>query len=382
MRRSLILFFFWALTYPSWGQDTRISLLTCGPGDAMYSMFGHSAVRVQDPSRGIDQVYNYGTFDFHTPNFYGKFMRGKLLYKLDLQSFRQFLREYQTDKREVYEEELLLEEGDKAAIMAFLADNYSPGKREYLYDFFFDNCSSRIRDVVEQALGPRLSYQFPETSGPATYRDAIDPYIDSRPWTDLGINLLLGMPTDRRADERGQMFLPDHLSANLAYARVDGEKPLLGPRMPIVTGASEGAGDTGLRPAWLFWGLAAGFVMLWFFFQERKVMQIADTSFWLLFGLAGCLVAFMWWGTDHQATQTNWNLLWLNPIQLAVGLELLARGKAGWLKIFGRIQLAAVLVLLAGWAWFPQELPMEAIPLVILLGFQSGRLAGWIRKRS
>lgn len=360
-----------------WGQTARISLLTCSPGEAMYSMFGHSAVRVQDPARGIDMVYNYGTFDFQTPNFVWKFMRGKLLYQLDVQSFRQFMREYKAEGRSVYEEELRLEEGDQRALEAFLADNYRPENRYYLYDFFFDNCSSRIRDAIETVFGSRLTYQFPEGSQPMTYRSAIDPYIHSRPWLDFGIDLLLGMPTDRLADERGQMFLPDHLSGQLAYARVDGDKKLLGPRVSVLEYPAPENGNGQPGPSWIFWTLLPGFVLLWRF--SPPFIRKADAAFWILYGLAGSLVAFMWWGTDHQATQQNWNLLWLNPFELLVGVAIAFGSRSGWLRVFGWIQLGCAAIVLAGWVWLPQALPLPALPLVFLLGFQSLRLSGIIK---
>lgn len=368
-----------ALVFPVFGQGVRMSLLTCAPGDATYSMFGHSAVRVQDPVRGMDMVYNYGTFDFETPNFVWKFMRGKLLYQLDVQSFRHFMREYTREDRMVYEEEIMLSEEDKAALEAFLADNYRPEKRYYLYDFFFDNCSSRIRDAMETVLGERLQYRFSGGYETMTYRQAIAPYTASRPWMAFGIDLLLGAPTDRRADERGQMFLPDFLSGRLGQAWVGGA-PLLGPRIPIIEGKARIHPGQQPKPGWVLWVLTAAFLLVWWFSPKKR--RWIEAGFWMLFGLAGCLVAFMWWGTDHQATQENWNIFWLNPLQLATGIAIAAGSRSTWLKGFGWLQTGMVLIALAAWMWLPQALPLPALPLMLLLVIQSLKLAGLIPKRT
>ena len=358
----------------SW-EDTRLTLLTCSPGAALYSSFGHSAIRLQDPSRGLDQVYNYGTFDFNTPNFYWKFMRGKLLYNLSVQSFGSFMGEYQAEGRAVYEEEVQLNGPDKEAVARFLAENFRPENRYYLYDFFFDNCSSRIRDVFEAVLQGRLSYQFPPSEETTTYRDAIDPYIQSWPWLDLGIDLLLGTPTDQVAGERGMMFLPDFLSGNLAYSRVDGDHNLLGPRTYLLEAQLDPPPVSRPYPAILFWVLFLGYLALWGFSSKTKFFRVASTSLLVLFGLAGCLVAFMTWATDHQATQHNWNILWLNPVQLAAAVGMMMNRKALWLKIFGWIQMLVAAAFLIAWAGLPQEIPTALIPLVLLLGVQSWRLA-------
>jgi hypothetical protein len=380
MKQLLNLLFALLLGWSTAAAQPRISLLTCSPGDATYSLFGHSAIRVQDTARGLDQVYNYGTFDFNTPNFYGKFLRGRLLYELDIQRYDYFLREYEYEGRWVYEEEFLLDTAAREAMLAFLIDNYRPENRYYHYDFFFDNCSSRIRDALEVVLQDRLQYRFPVSEGSISYREAIDPYLTSHPWLDLGIDLLLGSPADRVADERGLMFLPDHLSALLAYATIDGERPLLGPRRYLVARVEGPEDPAAAYPAILLWALFPGFLLLWGLAPPARWARKIDVAFWILMGLAGCLVAFMWLGTEHQATQRNWNLLWLHPLYLLVGIGLLQKTPPRWLKPFGWIQLGICGLLLISWLWLPQSPPAVALPLILVLGFQSGRLAGLVKK--
>jgi len=352
--------------------QTRISLMTCGTGEPMYALFGHAAIRVQDSLRGTDQVYNYGVFDFDTPNFTMKFMRGKLMYKLDIQEFRYFLPEYRSEGRSVTEQELLLNEADEQAVIAYLTNNYQPEKRYYLYDFFFDNCATRIRDVFENVLEDRLEYRFPGNPSPPSFREAIDPYIGHNPWLDMGIDLLLGAPTDRAADERGLMFLPDSLSSNLGYAWVDGQEKLLGPKITHLEADPELKPQIKFEPVWLFLAILAIFVIIRRFLPHSRLLKIMDVGFWAVAGLAGCLVAFMWWGTDHVATKWNWNILWLHPVQLFVAVGLAVAPKAKWLKVFGWVQLVLAIGLAIGRRFLPMEVvPAQALSLLLFVAFQS-----------
>ena len=135
----ILLFFFTGLSAQNFGPDTKISLITIGPGHDLYSKFGHSAIRLSDPSQGLDLSYNYGTFDFDTPNFYGKFVRGKLDYILSVDKTFPLLRYYQRTGREVIEQDLLLSPEEVQEVAAFLIENYKPENRTYKYDFFYDS---------------------------------------------------------------------------------------------------------------------------------------------------------------------------------------------------------------------------------------------------
>lgn len=137
--------------------EANISIITCGPGDQVYSHFGHSAIRVKDSSLGIDVVYNYGTFDFTTPNFTLKFARGKLNYTLARQNFRYFLLSYQEEKRWVKEQVLNIDLDEKQKLFSFLETNYLPQNRDYKYDFFYNNCATKIWDVLKTSYGKNLS---------------------------------------------------------------------------------------------------------------------------------------------------------------------------------------------------------------------------------
>ena len=143
-------------------SEAKISLLTCSPGGAIYELFGHTAVRVKDPSQGLDLVFNYGIFDFDTPNFVVKFVRGKLLYKLGVDQFRRFEYQYQVQNRLVIEQLFNFNPTEKQTVFDYLLNNAKPENAYYQYDFFYDNCSSRIFDVLKDTLEQNLTYAIPE----------------------------------------------------------------------------------------------------------------------------------------------------------------------------------------------------------------------------
>jgi hypothetical protein len=204
----------------------RISLLTCSPGAELYSVFGHNALRVVDSAAGTDIVYNYGTFDFDDPNFYTKFVRGKLMYFLSQQSFQNFKYEYEYFKRGIIEQVLSFDCTEKKAIQARLFDNMQENNRYYKYDFLKDNCTTRLRDIIFNSASLkkdslRLSYSIS-----SSYRNYLHAYLDraKMPWTTLGIDLLLGFGADMKMSLYESMFLPDYLQKEVGQTNIGNKK--------------------------------------------------------------------------------------------------------------------------------------------------------------
>lgn len=341
----------------------EISLLTASPGSALYSSFGHTAIRVQDPDTGTDIVYNYGVFDFDTPNFYWKFVRGRLLYKLDVQSYKSFVREYRHDKRQVLEQPLYFTEEEALRLEAMLRENHKPENRYYLYDFFFNNCSSKVRDVFWAVLPPSVSFDS-TAQAPLTFRQYLDPYLASSPWLDWGIDLLIGQPADRPCYLADQMFLPELLSRNLEITQVARQANAV-----ALTGSGRLAVDNGLaekpqpgffNPTWLF----AILLVVTAVAATRRWGKYWADAMLLLGGLSGVLVAFMWWGTDHGATKDNWNLFWLLPTHLFAVIA----GWAGWRNsLYYKVTLAWYLLFATGWFFLPQDLHPENLLWLFVL---------------
>lgn len=356
----------------------RISLLTCGRGEDLYATFGHSAVRVIDSSDGADYVFNYGTFDVSTPHFYWKFVRGRLMYSLSVSDFPSFMEEYHEDKREVTEQVLNLSCGEKEAIWQFLRYNYLPENRYYKYDFLFDNCSTRIRDIIGRMFGPawKVADIVPEKG--LSFRSIINRYLRTKPWERLGIDLMFGASTDAAMSSRQIMFLPRYLEEGFDSSRVNG-KPLVAAKQVVY--------DPGPRPAAtfpfylhpLFWlTLLGAFIILLTFKHSwrvsRALLPWIDRFLFFFTGLLGVFLLFMWFGTDHRVCRWNYNLLWAFPFNLVFSFFL--HRKTQGVSRYALLVILLNLFLLLGWFELPQQVPLAVLPLMAALVVRAWSLFG------
>ncbi len=352
-----------AFTYT---DSAQISLLTCSPGSELYSKFGHSAIRVYDPYAGVDIVYNYGLFDFNTPNFYAKFVRGKLPYQLGIQRFYNFMWDYQSEGRKVEEMPLLLDLDARRKLLEFLEDNYRPENRQYPYDFFFDNCASRIRDVLEQSASVTYIRKVPDGKE-STFRQLLDGYIRQHYWIDFGIDLILGLPADQKADFRAEMFLPDYLASNLQAGQTD-DGPVAGPSVLLLEPLPEPKDMSLVPPPFIFFSLLLLGAAILSWKGPRRAQKAFDIVYFSILGLSGALFSFMWAFTDHIATHANLNLLWANPLALFVAGALAFGGRAFWIQIVACLTLVALL----GFPLLPQQLHFAVIPLLLITLLRCG----------
>ncbi|WP_184496082.1 Lnb N-terminal periplasmic domain-containing protein [Algoriphagus iocasae] len=356
----------------SFAQQYRVSLLTCDPGEEIYSSFGHSAIRVLDQETGRDRVYNYGTFDFGAPNFVLNFAGGRLDYFLSVSTFDRFIAEYNYFHRSVREQELDLNQEQKLALIAFLETNYLPENRNYRYDFFFDNCATRIRDVMEEILGNQLVWHDEEQEAvDKSFRQLIDEKVFYMPWSDLGIDLALGSRLDRDATPREEQFLPEYMEEAFARAMIEGD----GPTRPLVKNervildfqpANESLGV--INPYLLFWILAIVFTAITFIgFRKKKLYIGFDLVFFGILGIIGLVMTALWLGSDIPSTKWNWNILWAFPGHLILIPGLLSKTLKPWLRPYLLFALiladAAVVFWILGWQSFHPSL----IPLLLVI---------------
>lgn len=354
-------------------QNYRISLLTCDPGEELYSVFGHSAIRVTEEGTGIDLVFNYGTFDFDTSNFYLKFAQGKLDYMLSVSNYKDYLVHYRYLERAVREQELDLNPQQASHIVEFLQRNYQPANRYYRYDFFYDNCATRIRDVFEKVLGDKLEWAEVEEPSQKTFRDLIDEYVYPLPWGDLGIDLALGSVIDVRATDRETQFLPDYLETAFAKAQIVGDGPtrnLVKSQSVVLDLEPVSIAPTYFNPFFLFWAIAILAIVLTFVgFKRKRLYKGFDMTFFGILSVIGIVVVLLWFFTEHTTTKYNWNLLWAFPLHGLIGLGLWKSSWVPWLKkylLFALIMAdAAVVFWILGWQSFhPSVLPLI---LVVIL---------------
>lgn len=349
-------------------EHAILSVLTCTPGPDLYSVFGHTAIRYQDSVDGhwVDWVFNYGTFQF-SDDFYVKFARGKLDYMLSVSPFYEFQMEYLQSGRGIFEQVLRLNAEEKKNLVFLLQENYLPQNRTYRYDFFYDNCSTRVRDIIQKATGNQCQFTY-EYARPFTFRQAIQNYLDYMPWSDFGIDIALGLPCDKVMGRSEGMFLPDSLMHELNYTALrDGavsnrEEEML----PQEFQPSVSSRFTPLAVFALFMvlSLALGYLRL----RKGVHIVITDRIALLVAGIAGLLVVFLWFFTDHTATRYNLNLLWANPICLLFVFKSVSGFQGWWRKLLMFYTLGLV-VMLAGWFFLPQKLHLAIMPFGLTLLF-------------
>lgn len=343
-------------------DSVRASLLTIAPATELYNQFGHTALRIYDPVTGFDYSYNYGVYDFDTPNFYQKFVTGHLNYMMSVVPTDRELAQYQRIGRGVIEQDFNLKPEEVKKLATLLRENYRPENRYYLYDFFYDNCATRIRDIVEEALDTYFTPP-PYYYSTKTFRDLLDEKIHMTPWSDFGIDFILGRPTDIYAGFRGEMFLPEYLATNMSLVE-HRDQALLGPPRVLVPNRIEIGTDPWLPPARLFWIMLILFSLSWLQ-KSGQIARLLDSGLFFTLAFGGLFLLFMRYGTEHFSTWRNYNLLWANPLYL-IPLVHLWKPRA-WMRPIYWILLALAISNLLGFLFPPQDFHRALIPLLILI---------------
>ena len=347
----------------------RISLITCGVGEQVWELFGHTAIRVMDSVNGTDNVYNYGTFDGFSEGFELKFMQGKLLYYVSYYPYYIFLREYEEAGRSVQEQVLILDGKKKENIYDFLRWNATEENKYYKYDFFYDNCATRVRDVFPKTFGNYFTFgkTIPDDSR-MTFRNIINEYFYRTHFTRFGINILLGSPIDKVMSNKDIMFLPDYLRDGIGNATVKGQKVATEPMTILPQKPMPGAGVNWALVLTVLLSLLTIIGLVY-----KPLHQLGNfMSGLLLFvtGLIGVLIVVMWLGTDHQACRANYNLLWALPTNVLIAFG--SKRKKDKYAIIGILLILTSLVL---HLLKVQELPLlELSPLLLAMLFIYGMI--------
>ncbi len=359
------------LPIDTFAQDSshlRISLLTCTPGDELYSIFGHSAYRVIDSSSVTDIVYNYGTFDFNDEGFYIKFARGKLLYYVSAVRFDDFKYEYQYFNRGITEQVLNLTAAEKTTVQRFLNNNLKEENKYYKYDFFFDNCTTRLRDILKKNHDSSFTIN-PVMPAGTTFRQAIYQYLDKgqQHWSKLGIDLLLGKPCDAVMTAEQMQFLPDNLMKSLDSVN----HPLVVSSHNLYPITNENAKGSFCTPSVVF-GLLAIFIIFLGYTKNKFAQAFLhgfDGLFFFLTGVLGIILIFMWFGTDHSMTKNNFNLIWAWPTHTLIAF--FVTSKKRWVQKYFKFTAVTLLAVLISWVVLPQQMNNALIPIVLLLIYRS-----------
>ncbi len=355
----------------------QISVITGAAGQDLYALFGHSAIRVSDPFYGLDTQYNYGTFDFNTPDFYMKFTRGRLPYFLSRENYQQFLQYYQAEGRSVEEQVLDLSQADKQKLFDFLEKNALTKNKYYKYDVFFDNCATKIRDVLHQTLGEKLQWKIDKNFKKQTFKQILTPYLKEA-WVNYGVFLILGLQSERRATQAQNMFLPDYLSEAVGEATIveNGKaRPLAKPKIQAMQMLTSLPTQSFFTPFLLLTLLAVAVTGLTFWeYKQGKRWRGIDFALFFITGAMGCFFMLMWFATDHLALHMNLNMLWAFPPHIILSFWLLKRKLSKYwrwyFEAFGIFQLFVLL----DWYILPQQLHIAVIPIMLLLAVRAFRV--------
>jgi hypothetical protein len=373
--QTLFICTFTTLHICTFAQDSsrlRISLLTCTPGQELNETFGHSAIRVIDSNSVTDHVYNYGTFDFEDKNFYIKFIKGKLRYFVNIDQFQEFAFFYQQYNRGITEQVLNLSEQEKQNIYHALIENAKEENKYYQYDFFLDNCTTRLRDIIKK-------YHNPTPALPAvmptsyTFRNAIHKYLDNNNqyWSKLGIDILLGARTDAVMTTEQQEFLPDNLMH--ALDSTTNTKVVSNSKQLYIFNPTKNK-TSFFTPLFLSSSIFIFFVILSLFKNNfsRKLLKFFDVLLFVVVGALGILLLFMWFGTDHIMTKNNYNLLWASPLFIVYAF--FVNKKSSQSKKISILVCINLLLVLCSWFFLPQLMNNGLLPIVVLLAWRSSRL--------
>ena len=389
--RILVFVFLFLIGYNAIGQNriptlspnAEISVITIGPGPELYDSFGHTAVRVRDPRLGIDTVFNYGLFDFDTPNFYTKFAQGKLLYRLGFSPFDDFLANYIEQQRSVSSQKLVQSPQEKQALFVFLFENAKEENSKYLYDFLYDNCATRPANAINSVYTSDVFENFQPESQGLSHRQLIQKNVPWNSWGSFGMDIAIGSVTDRPVSNNAYLFLPEYFKDALASAKgaqgnliVEPVQIIFNPTTPNVY-----KGNWITSPLVVF--VLIALLIIYFTYTDRKKnrgITILDKTLLAVTGIIGILIALLWFATEHAPTKWNYNLLWAFPFHLLAAFTLRKTANKKWLYPYMKLALILLVLLAFHWTVGVQSYPLVLIPLLLAIAYRYIYILGVLKK--
>jgi hypothetical protein len=296
-------------------DSADVYLITCAPGNASYSIYGHNAIRIVFRGTTFDRAYNWGVFDFSTPNFVYRFAKGRLDYMLGVYDYEDFLKEYFFEGRAVWSQKVNLTTAEKEKLFALINENLKPENIKYRYDFFYDNCATRVRDILAKSATDTVI--FPEKKKLKSFRQLIDPYQKVLPWLDFGADLLLGLQADRKATPADEMFLPVHLKENMAQTLIvhdNMREPLVGQAVTVIDLPAYKSDAITWLPQLIFYALLLYVILVTFVLGIPLMGRITDIFIYTIYSLIALLLIFTNVFSEHHALHYNMLILGINPL--------------------------------------------------------------------
>ena len=346
--------------------QAEISLVTCYPGSRNYELYGHTMIRVQ--IEGQDLLFNYGIFNFKQSGFIYRFVKGDCDYSLAAYPMQYLTQGY--EDRKIVEQVLDLDDAQKVDIISFLWNNVQPENAVYRYGWAYNNCATKPRDIIENAVGGSLEYGNPKR-GEATFRSIMAHFDKNYPWQQFGIDMVLGYDLDHKLDYREQMFSPIILMEAMADATQerDGKRiPVVKATNILVEGGDEGAvlGPTPMVLTPMFVLTLLLLIVLALTIKERlgkRHYRWLDSVVFGVYGLVGVLVAFLTFVSSHYGTSSNLHIVWLHPLLLLPAIMEWIKRMRPLVAIIHVVNALLIVLLAAGWYWLPQSGNMALVPM-------------------
>ena len=364
------LFFLYPFILFSNGNDNELfSIITIGPyQNELYSAFGHSGVRYQNFEQGLDIFYNYGIFDFNQPNFYSNYVKGKLTYMVGKNQYSFYERYYSTQKRYIKEQFLNLSSEEKFFLLDYLENNVKKENMFYPYNYIFNNCSTKIRDVLELAVGEKL--KFNDAPVNLSYRVLIDRYLDNYGWADIGIDICLGTKIDDKSSNYNAMFLPEYLFSSLENATVGDKKLVFETRINNLD--RDQIISRGIISPKIVFSIFL-IISLYFSFKQIKYNNkfiYFDSLLFFLSGMVGILILFLWFFTDHISTN-NLNILWAFPLNILAPFFIIKRTDSRFLNNYMILSSFMTFLILLMWLFYPEYFNNNIMIFVLVIFMRS-----------
>lgn len=350
-------------------DSVEVSLLTCSPHEEIYSLYGHSALRWHDLRTGSDIVFNWGMFNFQAPHFVARFIFGLTDYELGIGDFRAFCGYYRRWGSSVTEQILNLTDEEKLRLYDALRRNLLPENKVYRYNFFYDNCSTRPRDIISQCINGKIIYAERTDYAP-TFREMIHEKVKHHAWAQFGNDMLLGVRADIKTSRTEQEFLPENLQYDFDHAQIhanDGSyRPLVsGRNMAVEAGVQIRESDFPLTPTECFTILLVISIVIFAFeIHRKKTYKYWDIALMTSVGLAGCIILVMFF-SQHPTTSTNLQILLLNPLPFLFLRPVFRRRKCRWWNI----QLILIIIFFIGGLLQNYAEGMNILALCLLLRY-------------
>jgi hypothetical protein len=359
------------------GVNSKFSLLTASPGKEIYAQYGHTGIRFHDPDKPVDIVFNYGLFNFDSPNFIWRFVTGKTDYMVAAFPIYNFLLEYQMENRQVTEQVLNLNPAERKSLFDDLMVTIGPENRVYRYNFFYKNCSTQPRDIIEKSVQGKIDYQW--NGKYKSLRDEVHYFTNNYPWIQFGIDFALGAKADSKSSLEIQQFAPDVLMESFSKAVIHnnsgGNRPLVieTRKLATIDPAQVEKQKSYPHPMPVMWAVfLITLIFTWLEIKKGKPNQLLNSIIYTVAGLVGFVIAFLVFFSEHPTTEVNYLLFWLHPAYLLYLPALPIRVfRKKYSLFFSAINLPFQVIALAGILFLPQYLNPAALPLLLALMLRS-----------